>query len=127
MKDIGRVVLLISKRTELPLFFLLIVMVGQSSAANDWYYGQVTNVTTLSNDGSFMVYLDNASIKNTCAYDRVNFRVRDMGSERTKAALAMALLAYSTGKQYGIVVDLPAVGLACYASKTTAQGAAIQD
>ena len=95
-------------------------------AVNTWYFGTVTQVITYQDDGSFMVYLDNQEIKNTCAYKRVNFTVTNMGAERTKAALSMAMTALVGGKQYGVVVDLPPQGSVCSVPSSSSQGAGIK-
>ena len=97
-----------------------------AGAANSWYWGQVIKVITSESDGSFTVHIDNADLLSTCAYGRVKFLVSDMGSERTKAALSMALMAFAAGKEYGVVVDLPPVGNECFASRTTTQGAGVR-
>jgi len=96
-------------------------------AGNAWYEGKVTNIITLSEDGSFTVYLDNPDIKNTCKSKRVNFKVVDMGVERTKLAFTMAITALTADRTWGVVVDLPTtVGTICNASSTASQGALIK-
>ncbi len=50
-----------------------------------------------------------------------------MGVERTKAALSLAMTALVSGKQFGVVVDLPPTpGAVCSASSTSTQGAGIK-
>ncbi len=106
---------------------LLMLSLSSAGAVNSWYWGEVTRIRTLQNDGSFMIYVDNPDIKNICQYDRVFFQVSDMGAERTKAALSMALTAFTSGKTWGVVIDLPtAPESICYASATSTQGAGIQ-
>ena len=94
-------------------------------ASNQWYQGHVTNIITYKNDGSFEVQIDNSTINNTCLYSRVDFLVDDMGLERTKAALSMAMASFLTGKLFGVVVDLPSPGQICHASPTASQGTSI--
>ena len=108
------------------IFLFLILLGSNSYAANAWYWGKVISIYTVNSDGSFQVVLDNESIKNFCVYDRVDFKVADMGGERTKAALSMALAAFASGKVWGVVVDLPASEQRCIASPTASQGAGIQ-
>jgi len=69
---------------------------------------------------------DNPNILTVCAYKRVNFNAVDMGAERTKAALSMAMSAFISGKQFGVVVDLPTQGAVCTASPSSTQGAGIK-
>ncbi len=109
-------------------YFVLVVSIlasTDSMAANQWYNGPVSTVLTSGPDGSFYAYVDNADIISTCAYKRVLFRVEDMGVERTKAALALAMASIMTGKNWGVVLDMPPVGQVCYASATSTQGAAL--
>lgn len=97
------------------------------SAQNAWYWGNVTQIITIEDDGSFLVYVDNATLKSTCRHQRVSFKVSDMGAERTKAALSMALTAFSSGKRYGVVVDLPADNEVCSVPASASQGAGIRN
>ncbi|MFT5083883.1 MAG: hypothetical protein ACI9Y1_001935 [Lentisphaeria bacterium] len=110
--------------------FIVIMFLAFSSSCysiNAWYWGDVTQIQTLSADGSFRVYSDNANIAETCSNKRVDFRVGDMGTERTKAALSLAMTAFVSGKEYGLVIDLPAAqGAICVASATATQGAGIR-
>jgi hypothetical protein len=95
-------------------------------AANVWYWGGVTQVIATRSDGSFIVYTENPSIQSKCLYDRVNFLASDMGTERTKAALAMAMTALKTGREFGVVMDIQTEGQVCKVSQTTSQGAGIR-
>ena len=95
--------------------FLLIFSL-QTHAINTWYRGPVIRVVVDRDDGSFFVQSGNPTIESTCAYKRIYFRVSDMGAERTKAALSMAMTALVTGRDFGIVVDLPAAGERCFAA-----------
>jgi hypothetical protein len=97
---------------------------AHSAAA--WYWGKVTQIVTLGIDGSFQIHVDNSTLIATCQYQRVDFKAADMQPDRTKAALSMALLAFSTGREWGVVVDLPAVGQNCKAASTAAQGAGVR-
>lgn len=72
-----------------------------------WYLGKVTQVITYEGDGSFTVYMDDASIQSICESGRVRVEVSNLGIERTKAAFSMALTALTTGKTYEVVLDLP--------------------
>ena len=106
---------------------ILAILLGQpASAANSWYWGEVTEIITSTSDGSFIIYINNTTLQATCANARVNFNVSDMGVERTRAALAMALAAYTADKQWGVVVNLPSPGSVCTASPTSTQGAGIR-
>lgn len=105
---------------------LTILLSGSANAANSWYWGEVNRVLTLGSDGSFLIYIDNSTIVENCAHERIVFQVSDMGSERTKAALTMAMTAFVSGKLYGVVVDLPSAGNVCYASATSTQGAGLR-
>lgn len=106
---------------------LAILVSGSTNAGNSWHWGKVSKIQTLDSDGSFLLYTDNSEINQTCAYDRVEFRVTDMGIDRTKAALSMAMTAMVSGVEYGVVVDLPSSGEICYASPTSTQGAGIRN
>ncbi|MEM9384816.1 MAG: hypothetical protein AAGA68_07125 [Pseudomonadota bacterium] len=106
---------------------LVIAATTPAQATNRWFYGPVTQVITLHDDGSFFVYIDNVDIKSSCDYDRVSFEVSDMGAERTKAALSMALSAFAADRQFGVVIDFPPSGTACKASSTATQGAGIKN
>ena len=97
-----------------------------SFANNSWYYGTPTDISTLSSDGSFMIYTDNPTIVDDCQYSRVSFLVTDMGVERTKAALTMALAAITSGREFGVVIDIQATGGLCVASASASQGAGIR-
>lgn len=114
---------------KIGLIFSIVVFLGSSNAfaVNAWYYGKVNQIITSGSDGSFIIYTDNISIKNTCIHNRVNFRVSDMGVERTKAALTMALTAFTSNKEWAVVIDLPVEPESvCYASSTASQGAGIR-
>ena len=113
-------------RLSLVTLVLSAASIAPASAGNAWYWGQITQVITSEPDGSFIVYIDNADLLSTCAYDRVNFLVSDMGPERTKAALSMVLMAFAAGKEYGVVVNLPPAGNECFASRTATQGAGVR-
>lgn len=97
-----------------------------SFAGNTWYYGEVTRIQTYESDGSFQIYVDNQDLITNCLYQRVNFRVANMGAERTKAALSMAMTAFVSGKEWGVVVDIVNPNEVCEASSTASQGAGIQ-
>jgi len=105
---------------------LLIVSSPNTFAANSWYWGAVTQVQTYQPDGSFQIYINNTSITSVCSAARVNFEVVDMGAERTRAAMSMAMTALVSGKEFGVVVDLPTSGQICKASATASQGAGIR-
>lgn len=96
------------------------------SAQNAWYWGKVSQIITLGDDGSFLVYLNNSTLKSTCRHERVRFEVSNMGAERTRAALSLALTAFSSGKTYGVVVDLPAANEICSVPAGANQGAGIR-
>ena len=102
-----------------------VLFASSASAGNAWYKGKVRSLLTSESDGSFMVYYDNSIIDDTCASKRVLFTVNNMGLERTKLAYAMALTALTTGKEYGLVIDIPSQGSVCYASISVSQGAGI--
>lgn len=108
------------------LFLLLIAFNTNVYSDNHWYWGEISRISTLGDDGSFEIYLDNQDIVSRCLYDRVYFKASDMGLERTKAALSMALSAFVAGKSWGVVIDLPETEQACYASPTASQGAGIK-
>lgn len=108
------------------LAILIMFTSMQAYAANAWYFGSVTQVITHQDDGSFIVYLDNQTIKDTCLYKRVNFTVANMGLERTKVAMSMAMTALVSGKQFGVVVDLPTQGSICSVPSSSSQGAGIK-
>ncbi|AKE51277.1 hypothetical protein [Kangiella geojedonensis] len=112
---------------KLILAVVITLLSSTGSATNAWYWGEVTQVMTFTDDGSFFVTIDNGDIATNCNYSRIRFTVTDMGSERTKAALSMALTALTAGKQFGVVVDLDQTTSSnCYASSTSSQGAAIK-
>jgi len=108
------------------LFIFLVALSFSVQAGNSWYWGKVLSVNTAGADGSFEIFLDNPSIKTNCLHDRVYFKVVDMGAERTKVALSMALSAFVSEKQWGVVIDLPASEGTCSASSTASQGSGIR-
>ncbi len=95
-------------------------------ASNAWYTGKVLSINTLGSDGSFQISLDNQAIKNGCLYGVVSFKVSDMGLERTKSAFSLALTAFATGRDWGVVIDMPITEQVCSASSTAGQGASIK-
>ena len=106
---------------------VLLVLSSSAAASNAWYWGKVKKIQTLSSDGSFLIYLENNTLNATCRDDRVEFHVADMGAERTRSALTMALAAFTAGKDWGVVIDLPTTpDSICYASTTASQGAGIR-
>jgi len=106
---------------------ILLLSVSNVFAVNTWYHGKVKNIITSGSDGSFIIYTDNTTLNSICIYDRVYFRVSDMGQERTKVALTMALTAFTANKDWGVVVDLPVEPESiCYASSSASQGAGIR-
>lgn len=112
---------------KLLLAVIVLLFSSSVSAGNAWYYGKVTSLQTFTEDGSFLVYLDNSEISANCNSSRVRFTVSNMGAERTKSALSMALTAFTTGKEFGVVVDLDvSVDSVCYVSNTASQGAGIK-
>lgn len=116
------------RQSTMALFVLgsLLLLFQSSVAANSWYWGKVTQIITYTGDGSFIIYVDNTVLKSVCAYERVIFDEDDMGIGRTTAALSMALAAQASGKDWGVVVNLPAQGSECKASGTSTQGAGIR-
>ncbi len=104
----------------------LLVSVFVANAQNRGFHGKVTELVTLGSDGSFMVYINNQELIDTCFHKRVYFRVSHMGIERTKLAFSMALTAFSADKSYGVIVDLPEVGGICNVSSTSSTGAYIR-
>ncbi len=109
------------------LIFLITFFIGASAhAGNAWYWGNITRINTNGSDGSFEIYIDNPTIQNVCQDQLVFFKVNNMGLERTKSALSLALSALMGGKEWGVVVDLPSSGGQCYASSTASQGAGIR-
>lgn len=114
-------------KLKLLTCLLLLLPLTYASAVNNWCWGKVTLIQTLQSDGSFIIHVDNPGIKNIYQYDRVFFQVSDMGAERTKAALSMALTVLTAGKTWGVVIDLPTTPEStCYTSATASQGAGIQ-
>lgn len=106
---------------------LLVLTTAEAVAGNAWYWGQISSIRTTGADGSFELNLENDNIKRGCKWDRVYFRVEDMGVERTKAALSLALTAFTSEKEWGVVIDIPrnTEGV-CDASSTASQGAGIR-
>lgn len=113
-------------KNKLIIGLAMLVFSGSLSAANQWYWGNLKSIESLGSDGSFLVYMENATIKQACSIDQIQFKVSDMGAERTKVALSMALTAFSSNKEWGVVIDLPSVESVCYASATTSTGAGIK-
>jgi len=99
---------------------------SHSGTGNAWYWGKITKLITTGPDGSFEVTLENDGVKTYCLHDKVFFKVSEMGAERTKAALSMALTAFTADKDWGVVIDLPTVEQECLASATASQGAGIR-
>ena len=108
------------------IWLLFIFAAFDSLAGNEWYWGKGTSIKTSGADGSFEVELDNQKIKDFCKWNRVYFKVSDMGAERTKAALSLALTAFTANKEWGVVVNLPSVEDVCKASSSASQGAGIK-
>lgn len=108
------------------IFLVLLAFCAQANAANTWYWGKVNNIVTLHQDGSFIVQLENDDIESGCLYSRVQFMVPDMGAERTKAALSLAMTAFAADKEWGVVIDMPVALDVCRASPTASQGAGIR-
>ncbi|WP_444996217.1 hypothetical protein [Aliikangiella sp. IMCC44359] len=109
------------------LFFLLAALVSLNvQAGNAWYWGKVIQINTSGNDGSFEILIDNPNIENFCSDKLVFFKASNMGAERTKAALSLAVAAFMGGKEWGVVVDLPSSVNRCDASPTASQGAGIR-
>lgn len=110
------------------IFLCLLVSFGalNANAENAWYWGEVTQLNTLGPDGSFEVRINHPDLISICTYNNVRFKAADMGSERTKAALSMALAAFMGGKKFGVVLDLPSSAMICEASPTASQGAGIK-
>ncbi|MFC6755219.1 hypothetical protein, partial [Halorubrum tibetense] len=67
-----------------------------SSAAPNWYVGQVSRVALGAPDGSFIVTLKSSALDN-CQHKYAYFNVSQIGAEQTKAAYTMALTSLSTG------------------------------
>ncbi len=105
---------------------ILIFVISNSYAGNAWYWGGITSIRTSGADGSFEVDMNNSDVKSFCKWDRVYFRVADMGAERTKVALSMALTAFTASKNWGVVIDLSSTEEICYASPTASQGSGIK-
>ena len=105
---------------------LSIAWTQEAAAVNKWYWGQVTQIITHRDDGSFIVYVDHPVLLADCLHKRVNVSVDELGAERTKAALSMALAAFAANKRFGVVVDIVTSGEVCVVSNTT-QGAGIRD
>jgi hypothetical protein len=112
------------KRYLILILFTLICV--NAKAANHWYWGTVTRINTYETDGSFEIYIDNPDIQSMCDYGLVYFEVSNMGADRTRAALSLAVTAFTSGKDWGVVVDLPSSPGPCYASSTASQGAGIR-
>ncbi len=96
----------------------------QIFSANAWYNGKISKIETINADGSFIIYMDNTDINSNCTNDYVEWRVTDMGTERTKAGLSMALTALTTGMTFGVVVDIPGSAPNC---KVAGMGGRIQN
>lgn len=94
-----------------------------ANAANVWYWGTLSKVVALGADGSFNFVMNNSTLTSSCP-SGINFNAAasEMGAERTKIAFAMAMLAFSSDREFGVVVNLPI----CKASPTSTQGAGIQ-
>ncbi|TQV72210.1 hypothetical protein FLL45_18500 [Aliikangiella marina] len=115
------------KLVSLLFASVFLVTSHNAFASNAWYWGKVNKIQTLSPDGSFLIYLENNTLKNTCRDNRVEFHVAHMGAERTQVAMSMALTAFTAGKEWGVVVNLPTTAESvCYASSTASQGAGIR-
>lgn len=120
-----------SKMRKILLLKILVLVssffaISSVQAGNAWYWGNITRINTNGADGSFEIYLDNPTLQATCQDQLVFFKVSDMGLERTKHALSLALSAYMVGKEWGVVINLPTSGSQCYASSTASQGAGIR-
>ena len=112
--------------TKYVLFLLTFFVTVSAQASDAWYWGNVTRIITNGSDGSFEILIDNPTIQSVCQNQIVFFKVNDMGLERTKNALSLALSAFMAGKEWGVVVDLPLTDGPCYASSTASQGAGIR-
>ena len=106
-------------------------------AVNATYSGTVTQIVTantsaiVGGDGSFYIYVDNPDLISQCPHQRVLVRVSDMGEERSKIILALALTALTTGNELGLVVnfdDLTNVyANECIVAPTTSLGASLKN
>jgi len=110
------------------ILILLITLSSNTHATNAWYYGKISSVVTLGANGSFQVKFDNPEVQANCKYKVVYFNVSDMGLERTKLAFSMALTAFTTDKEWGVVINLPEASedLTCSAASNSSQGAGIR-
>jgi hypothetical protein len=108
------------------IVFLLICQ--NSYAVNAWYWGKATQILTYGADGSFIVYVDNTDIGDVCFGSRINVLVENLGAERTKAAMSIALSAFHSGKSIGVVLDLPTTpDTVCEVPASSSQGVGISN
>ena len=110
------------------LGLLILLLCQPCFAGNAWYWGKVTKIITFQSDGSFMAYIENSNVHNICENKRVRFMVSNLGLERTKAAMSMALSAFHSNKNFGVVLDLPSSpNSVCEVPASASQGAGISN
>jgi len=96
-------------------------------AVNTWYWGKVTQILTTNNDGSYYVFVNNPNLISGCIHARVHYRTSDIGIETMKASMALALSALHSGKDFGVVVDMPATSSEiCFAAGNSSQNSGIR-
>ena len=90
------------------LMLLLLLISGfytfNSYAVAKWYKGKITRITLYATNESFIITFDNNTLDD-CRWKYGYFDVNKLGVEKVKSAYSMAMLAFSSGKTFGIVID----------------------
>jgi len=103
---------------------LLALISFSVSAGNTNYYGVVTRISFLDNQGSFVVTVDSNMFVD-CRYKYAYFMVDKIGQERVKMAYSMTLTSLTAKMKMNFVIDKQNKGSAdeCY---VTGMAAGIQ-
>lgn len=91
---------------KIILAVLFYSVTSTAAAENNWYFGEVSSVILDDPSGGFAIALENEDVRTLCKDDLIYARSSNLGEERLKAALSMALTSYSMESKFGASMNL---------------------
>lgn len=94
---------------KILLAILVALIAFRASAVNVNYYGVITRIAFLDNQGSFVVTVDSNAFDD-CRYKYAYFMVDRIGQERVNMAYSMSLTSLTTKMKMNFVIDKDSKG-----------------
>ncbi len=99
------------------VLFVVFILLGSSVAhsAPGWYRGVIDRIWTYGGEGDFVITFQGDSTTSDCTHNYISFRAADLQPALMKNAYSLALSAFHSNANVGVVIDKDLNGGNCHA------------